>query len=825
MSKEDLIKHLGNNIRTGLYLFTGAGHSMGAEGISGQNLPSGKRLAQDLWKILYGDEEFDETLPLMDIYQAALKQHLRKVREYFKETFTISADTLPDWYEKYGNFPWKRVYTLNIDDLWSAMQRKFKLDLTMCEYSGLQSFDLMRFERENQCIIHLNGVLDDFPDKIIFSREDYAANITKEQPAYNLFTTDFINKTFIFVGSELDEAILWKYVVSRGEKRKLYQEREFRPKSFIIMPKLSKVRQANLIDYNIEWIQMSAEEFAEQVLTALKDLAHSEISRRTRAIEETFDLSIPHVHEIMNLPEKNAVAKRPFLLGREPYWSDILKNKSIERSVEAAWLTKLEKAIAEPENQGISRLFMLIGTAGNGQTTLSMRLAAQLASKGHQVGWLTIFEGDNISLTQRKLANISKLTCLFIDNCEILGRGMSKIFLDLVEKKKVHCLVLVGRSIKMNQEFEAVLSEKIQSETLRTPKLDDHDINALLDKLKEENQLGNLTNLPRDEQHHRFAERAEREFIVAMIEATQGDSFLVTICHEYQTLKEIETQIYCLIAVMTYIKLPIRKEEICLALDQEFAGNEVLGALENLRVEGLVIKRDDFFFLRHRTIADAVRSNLKSEGRLKYIYFQLARMAAIYRRNVEPQEARRIRRILTHCISHEVLADILKLNEAQENYEKIESYLNNDHHFWLQRGSLELERGALDIARSYLLTAQGIQPQDQLVKTALAYLKFKESWTFPNDGDSAKKEREAFYDLQDQIAERGERDRYPFFILGSQGLHYAQTCLKDPFERKKYLSELLDIVDKGVKIHRFEKSLADLRQRIQTAQLKTAVSN
>ena len=122
--------------------------------------------------------------------------------------------------------------------------------------------------------------------------------------------------------------------------------------------------------------------------------------------------------------------------------------------------------------------------------------------------------------------------------------------------------------------------------------------------------------------------------------------------------------------------------------------------------------------------------------------------------------------MLKTFINHDFLIQMCGSSFAQNLYGDLEELLQWDYHFWLQRGSLEVELGDIKLAEHYLATAKGLGEHDYLVQTEWAYLLFRKA--IDELGvDSPKMVDEATSILNDLIARVG--DAYPYHILGSQG--------------------------------------------------------
>jgi hypothetical protein len=69
---------------------------------------------------------------------------------------------------------------------------------------------------------------------------------------------------FIFVGTRLDEVILWQHLHwATGDEGRQPQDR---PHSYLVSPHVSRARELLLRGFNVDWLPMTAEAFAAEVL-------------------------------------------------------------------------------------------------------------------------------------------------------------------------------------------------------------------------------------------------------------------------------------------------------------------------------------------------------------------------------------------------------------------------------------------------------------------------------------------------------------------------------------------------------------------------------
>ncbi len=221
-------------------LFTGAGFSSLAANLTGQRLPVGSQLRDALWPIAFPNDPLDTSSTLGEVFDTAIRFSRPTTESLLRDRLTIDPSTLPQLYNGYFSLPWWRTYTLNIDDLMSAVQRYFHLPHDLRIVSAIKESvpppDILS-------AVHLNGLISDFPN-ITFSPPQYGERAARPDDGYTTLLRDLRSHCTIFVGTQLDEPPLWQHIALRGEPP---TGRELRPKSFLVVPSLSRAR-ATLLD-------------------------------------------------------------------------------------------------------------------------------------------------------------------------------------------------------------------------------------------------------------------------------------------------------------------------------------------------------------------------------------------------------------------------------------------------------------------------------------------------------------------------------------------------------------------------------------------------
>ncbi len=122
LKRDILLPHLRGQFERGLpVLFTGAGFSAGCSNLLGEQLPSSRKLRELLWNLCFPGKPFNESSSLPDLYSFAHIRHPNQLKDLLSTWLTVHRESIPDYYRIVFSMPWSRSFTLNIDDLASAV--------------------------------------------------------------------------------------------------------------------------------------------------------------------------------------------------------------------------------------------------------------------------------------------------------------------------------------------------------------------------------------------------------------------------------------------------------------------------------------------------------------------------------------------------------------------------------------------------------------------------------------------------------------------------------------------------------------------------------
>jgi hypothetical protein len=819
MLAESTLSRLKSQMSRGeLVCFTGAGFSISAKNRAGKSIPSVSELKHELWQLSFPGRLFDSSSSLGDLFAVGAQSHSKRLAALLQELLSVDPATIPEFYRLYFNCPWLRWYTLNIDDLAQAISSKsdMRRSLEIVSATSQPQDADPRKDRLSLDYVHLNGHIRRPIDQITFSEIQFAKRLASREPWYSRCAADIYARPVIFIGTELREPPLWQHMELR--RRDAAPGRDLRPTSLLITPSLDPSRQEILRTFRIDWLQGTAESFAVDVLAVLAN----EIQRGYVFFEQTARFSgrvyAPLVSELLEQAPKSDTN---YLIGDEPQWSDFLAGRVIERSSDSD-LLRLSTEILSDSSQQVA--LAITGTAGTGKSSSLRGLAIRLSAEGAAVLWVDKESEVSPARIRDQVAKApSGSLVLAIDDADLFGEQLVLMIRDLVTSRLNFLLVFAVRSSKIDGvtgELARLGREAVVTEHV-VPNLTNDDIDLLVKHLDQHNRLGILKGKTDIERRLAFEQQAGRQLLVAMIEATSGSRFEEKAAAELTELKEPQRYIYGLLNLASTMRCPVTKDEILLAIGS--VTGDSLAALETLVIRHLVTQiPGPKYRARHRVIADIVVTEMRKLEQLKEAWIGLA-VAMASKVDQSTDHSDRCWRLLIRLINHKRLRDFFGPRHGRDIYVDLEQFLANDYHYWLQRGSLEVESADVRLAEQFIGQARSLAPDDHLVKTAFAYVCMRKACEYRDAPSAREWFEEGVVILEEEISERGRRDPYPVHVLGSQGLTWVRHPSISLSEKRSFLTTVLSYLKDATRFHPSSAEVGQLKSDVDRELLLTAV--
>jgi hypothetical protein len=800
-----------------IILFTGAGFSCSAQDRAHRSLPTARQLKEELHELCYPGAPIDDQATLGDLYDVALRRHRKKLERFLEQRLSVDTASLPDFYRTIFDQPWLRVYTLNVDDLAHAIARHFQLPRPLNVISATVRDDprapVAHAPADALEVVHLNGTLPGPAESLTFSETQYAERLARQEPWYARCASDLLTRAAIFIGAELHESTLFQHM----EFRRTQGTRGHQPTSILISPHLSASRVDVLQDLRIEWVAGTAESFATDTLPLLADAARSGFAYITAVDWTRGTATVPLVSD---LAAKHPTLDTEYLIGQQPVWADLLTGRAAHRDDDDG-LLELSKRVLNGKTPATA--IAITGTAGTGKSTALMRLALAISNAGIPVYWVDQESEAPISRILNTIRGTTGPIALAIDDADLFGRQFAGLLRDLIPTRNDLLVMFAARSNRIDFLADMITSSgEISLEEHTIPPLSDGDIDRIIATLDRHNRLGILKGKSDSERRRTFRDLADRQILVAMYKATTGEEFEQKVQDEATQLTGALRSVYSLLCVATAQRQYLTRDEVLLALGDEAASG--IDALDRLVARHMVVASPPAYryTARHRVVADFVLTKLQEIGELKDVLIRLAFVAGS---KVTPAEDRqgRMWRLLKRIMSHDLLRRLIGVIGARELYETVENLLSFDYHYWLQRGSLEVEIGDLRLAEQFLDQARSLAADDYRVQTEYAYLLMRKGIDRPANPDAERLVMRGMEALEEAILFRGKTDPYPFHVLGSQGLAWLHRTAVDPVQKRRLLDRLLHATEQGVQLHPRDRDLLQLRDDIRREVLLTAV--
>lgn len=828
LDEQYLLRNLAQNQ---VILFLGAGFSRDAKNTLRSPMPTSVALSVALWKWLSYPGEHDGTT-LQEMYQAALGSGRKKAELQGFLHAQLLCGEIPSAYDAITKAFWHRIYTTNVDDLVEQVYRRSaRVDLEVLAYPGDETKDRDQLIERIQ-LIHLNGRLPCDPEDLTFSVRQYARRAGSHDPLYHQFAREYPYLPTIFIGTELNELLLWQYIELRASRARA--QSEYRAKSFLIAPHISPPRRAQLKEFNVipvegyaadflGWLNAHANELPDRE-TILRQSAptYLEIMRVVgadrRSERDLRDFAVCF-HQVPLSPAPHP-GRSQYLLGTSPRWEDILQNLDAPREITGKIYEEISGTLDARPNL---RLVAILGSAGCGKSTILRRLGLMLAQAGRSVYLTNSEEIPRAEAIARALHALNVRATLLFDNAESAIGLLPSLAVALAKLEKPPVMVVASRTNEFDRRIGR-FAEVAEITEHSVPHLTDGETQGVIGTLDRNNLLGRLKGLSAEQRLREFKIRAHRQILVAMREATSGRGFDEILNDEFERLEPREAKIlYLCTALATDAGYRLQKQEFMGCSQVEPA--ETLHLLERTLLD-IVLRTgpsEDLLLLRHRQIAEYMVERAAPRPILREAYIRLLTVLAeeVTGKDTRSRTFRLYRDLINH---HTIFTRFTRdVEEARSIYDSIPVAFDTDAQFWLQYGSLELEAGSLDLAESYLRSADSLHPGNRYIRNAIGNLLLKKAIVAPAKQDALQYREEGSRLLLGAPEELNQRDFYTYLIYMTQRLNWLRTWAETYEERKLDLEHLRGIAAQGCKTYPRSRDLSQLKDEVEREYFSLAV--
>jgi len=730
----DIPAILKSGIRDGsVVLMLGAGASSEASDTLGRNAPSTKELVQLIADRFLGGK-FKE-LPLNQVAEiAASEADLVAVQEYIRGVLEPLKPARA--HRTLCTFNWFGLATTNFDRLVEEGYREAGegaqrivpfIDNNDRVDDKLRDPKSLAYLKLHGCITRTTN--SDAP--LILATEQYVQYRQGRSRVFDMFKGWCYEHIVVFIGSSVQDPNL-RHILLEVDK-----DVPSRPQYFMVAPDIPGEIQRMWMKKNVHVLDGTFGQFVTAIDDALPSpfrIVKPEAPLCKLAVAEKFvKTTVPlsdtaaqflsvDVEYVRDVKTQSSIDPRDFYKGVDLGWNPIVLGLDVRRAVGDSIL--VDHFIDKREKRDKLQLILIKAYAGAGKKTLLHRIAWDAA---HEYGCLCLYLTEFGCINSAALAEVARLTderiFLFVENACDAVRELTNLVNNIGPAGAALTIITTARTNEWNMTCQT-LSEQVTSE-YELKYLSHKDIETLLSLLEKHNALGTLRTLPPEARKEALTERAGRQLLVALHEATLGKSFEQILRDEYENIRPTDAQrIYLSICVLNRLDIPVRAGIIARMYGIGFTEfkRRFFGPLELVvHAQFNPIIRDYEYRARHSHIAEIVVEEVLRDPAVRF----QEHMRCLRYLNISYASDRRA---FYRMIRANDLMDVFHEHSmVKEIYELAQEVAGKDQEVLHQMAIYEMKRdnGKLETACALLEAAHEIASNNHTIIHSMAELKLR----------------------------------------------------------------------------------------------------
>jgi cold shock CspA family protein len=630
-------------------------------------------------------------------------------------------------------FRWRGIVTTNFDRLVETAyeKKRSRVQELVPLISNNDKIDEKLQSSNSLALLKLHGCITRTQDPrlpLILTTDQYGTHKEGRERLFKTFYEWCYESTVIFIGHGSDDPDLRSIILQ------VLKEVKNRPHYYLVQPQATIIEKSHWESKRITLIEGRFEDFLKfldkAISKKLRPLAQAlqiehpiqrKFIKNEPVIGSVKDLlihDVEYVHDAIETKESNS---RQFYKGFDLGWYPIIKDLDVRRRLTD---TVLCDVILRPDSDRptLSELYIIKAEAGAGKTIFLRRVA-----------WEAATQADVICLFLRSLGTIS------FEAIRELYRLVNErifIFIDAAADNVSLILKLLEEARNFEVPITIITAERLNEWNMSCDSLADYvntayqlqylsetEILALVKLLHKHDALGpNLKEKTVEERAKEFAEKAGRQLLVALHEATMGRPFEEIIVDEYKNIYPKQAQnLYLTVCLLNRLGTLVRAGLIARVHGVVFNDfkEKLFAPLEHIvQVKGSSSKGDFYYTARHPQIAQIVFEEVLTEDADRYNeYIRVLRCLNIsydvdrdsFRKLIN---AKMLDKIFTSSEDIKAIFDITKESVGEDAY------------LYQQMANYERVRpdGDYQLADELLHAAQEIDPRDSSIVHSLAEL-------------------------------------------------------------------------------------------------------
>ncbi|MBS1625061.1 MAG: SIR2 family protein [Bacteroidetes bacterium] len=624
--------HLIEQIKSGnVVLFLGAGASYNAIHRDNKKIPNGKELKTMLSeKFLGRDMEGSlDYIAELCISESSLFEVQQFIASIFKEFH-------PNQYHlKIPNFNWKNIFTTNYDLIIEESYGKIESPVReLVPVFKNTPQNQIYYKADVLPYYKIHGSISDINDPdapLILTPDQFATHQNKRDRLYVALQELAYDYPFLFVGFGMADPDI-RYVLNKLDK-----DNVSRVRSFMVGPHINDLEEKLWESKKITPIKMSFEDFLNELDKKIDATSRKLAVLRTETIFPIYSHFVVSVNDVKptsnflsfiqdtieyvhaNISAPNSDPKE-FYRGFFNNWDPIIKNLDAPRSIKDGILFEVFLS-DEVQNSTQTQLYLLKGNGGSGKSVLLKRLAFDAAT---ELDKFCIFLKPGAYVQPQQIIElynyVKQRIYLFVDN--VAGVSDDLIYLiKKVKKDQIPLTIICAERFNVwNTECQELAVHLTQSYQIKY--LNDFEIKGLLSLLERHNSLYALKNKSIEQRIKEFSEKAGRELLVALYEATNGKPFTEIILNEYHSINDPKAQsLYLTVSIFHKIGAEARAGFISRVHNISFHEfkEKLFQPLEYIVFDRKDSKINDYVYLtRNRSIAEIIFETVLTSPQDRY---------------------------------------------------------------------------------------------------------------------------------------------------------------------------------------------------------------
>lgn len=727
-------------------LLLGAGASFGARDSRDTPSPSSSRLRDALADRFLGGQYKDASLAwVADL--AISETNLATVQDFIAD---LLRDLKPaPFHHLLASFKWRGIATTNydlvIEAAYSGTERIQELVPILSDRDRIDE----KLRHSNSLgLLKLHGCITRTHDPelpLILTTDQYITHRKGRRYLFQTFEQWAFEYPVVFIGSSGQDSDI------RAILLEVSQDPQLRPRHYLVKPQVTDPEARFWETKRITAAAGSFEDFIRDLdrrlpaklrpLLAAVQVEHP-IHRRFAVNEDvggvlrTFlEDDVEYVHGTIPFPVGTAQA---FYRGFDLGWYPVVNGLDVRRRLTDRLLNDIVIR-SEEDRPAPTELYLIKAEAGAGKSVFLRRLAWEAATEADA---LCLYMRPHGLIRAEALKELHRVTqqriFLFADNVADWAQSFAQLMIDARRDRLPLTVLTAERVNAWNMACERLVPFLTEAYSLRY--LSHPEIEILVELLRQHNSLGpNLTGKPAVECVRQFEERAGRQILVALHEATMGRPFEEILVDEYTQIQpNAARELYLTVCVLNRLNVPVRAGLIARVHGIAFKDfkDKFFGPLEHVVNARLNASTQDYYYgARHPEIAQIVFDRVLRSPQDRFNEY----VRIIRHLNLGYSTDRAAFRGLLRARSlHELFpshSDVKAIFEAAEEGGAGEAYLLQ------QEANYERIRpnGNFPLAEQLLKQARDLDPRDLTLVHTLAELKFARA-----DGAYHSLEREKY---------------------------------------------------------------------------------